>query len=291
MSTACWHDGRVLAILGGSGAAVMWAASTLCSSRSSRMIGPASVLAWMMLVGLVVVAPAIVAAGRPAGLDGGAAGWLAVSGVGNVVGLFLEYRALRLDLVGVVTAIASTEGAIAALISLSSGESLAPTTSLALAVIAVGIFLAGLPPAGERSRRAAFRPLLYALGAAVSFGWSLYATGHVGTELPVAWAVLAPRLAGAVAVALPLLLASRLRLTKRAVPLVVASGLLEVAGFASFVWGAKHGLAVSAVLSSQFAAVSAVAAYLLFGERLTRGRLVGVGTVAVGVAVLSALQT
>ena len=93
-----------------------------------------------------------------------------------------------------------------------------------------------------------------------------------------------------IAVTLPLVVASRLRLTRRAAPLVVASALFEVIGFASFAWGARHGLAVSAVLASQFAAISAVVAYLLFGERLTRGRVLGVATVAVGVAVLSALQ-
>jgi drug/metabolite transporter (DMT)-like permease len=280
----------MLAILGGSGAAVMWAAATLCSSRSSRMIGAASVLAWMMLVGLIAIAPAVAAAGRPEALDAGAAGWLVVSGLGNIVGLFLEYRGLRLGLVGVVTAIASTEGAIAAVISISAGERLSPATAVVLAVIALGIFLAGLPPAAERRSRAAFRPVLYAVGAATAFGCSLYATGHVGAELPIAWAVLPPRLAGVVAVALPLLVASRLRLTRRAVPLVVASGLCEVVGFASFAWGARHGLAISAVLASQFAAVSAVAAYFLFGERLTRGRTIGVATVAVGVAALTALQ-
>jgi len=280
----------MLAILGGSGAAVMWAAATLCSSRSSRMIGAASVLAWMMLVGLAAVGPLVAVEGRPAALDAGAVGWLAVAGLGNVCGLFFEYRGLRLGLVGVVTALASTEGAIAALISVGAGEHLAPATGLALAVIALGIFFAGLPPEAERVSRSAFRPALYGLAAAGSFGVSLYATGHVGSELPLVWAVLPPRLAGVIGVALPLVLASRLRLTRRALPLVVASGLMEVVGFASFTWGARHGLAVSAVLASQFAAISAVAAYVLFGERLSRGRALGVATVALGVAALSAFQ-
>jgi drug/metabolite transporter (DMT)-like permease len=281
----------MLAILGGSGAAVMWAAATLCSSRSSRMIGAASVLAWMMIVGLAVVGPLAAFEGKPDALDGGSIGWLAVSGLGNVVGLLLEYRGLRLGLVGVVTALASTEGAIAALISVGAGEHLAPARGLALAGIALGIFLAGLPPAEERSGRAAFRPVFYGLAAAAAFGVSLYATGHVGTELPVAWAVLPPRLAGVIGVAIPLVVASHLQLTRPALPLVVASGLMEVVGFASFTWGARHGLAVSAVLASQFAAISAVVAYVLFGERLSQGRVLGVATVAVGVAALSALQT
>jgi drug/metabolite transporter (DMT)-like permease len=65
----------------------------------------------------------------------------------------------------------------------------------------------------------------------------------------------------------------------------------EVAGFASFALGARDGVAVAAVLASQFAAVAGVAAYVLFRERLTRVQLAGVVTIVVGVAVLTALQT
>ena len=42
---------NVTAILGGLGAAALWATATLCSSRSSRMLGSRVVLAWVMLVG------------------------------------------------------------------------------------------------------------------------------------------------------------------------------------------------------------------------------------------------
>jgi drug/metabolite transporter (DMT)-like permease len=44
------------------------------------------------------------------------------------------------------------------------------------------------------------------------------------------------------------------------------------------------------VLSSQFAALSGIAAYFLFGERLTRLQLAGVCTIVAGVAALSALR-
>jgi len=73
-------------------------------------------------------------------------------------------------------------------------------------------------------------------------------------------------------------------------PFVVLSGLCEVAGFALFTVASRHGIAVSAVLASQFAALAAVAAYLLFGERLARVQLAGVASIVVGVGVLSALQ-
>ena len=48
---------RVTAILGGLAAAALWAAATLASSRSSRMLGSRVVLGWVMLVGCVVGLP------------------------------------------------------------------------------------------------------------------------------------------------------------------------------------------------------------------------------------------
>jgi drug/metabolite transporter (DMT)-like permease len=83
---------------------------------------------------------------------------------------------------------------------------------------------------------------------------------------------------------LPLALTGRLRLTRAAAPLVVTGGVCEVLGFASFALGARDGLAVAAVLASQFAALAGLAAFLLFCERLSRMQLSGVAIVAVGVA-------
>ena len=126
--------------------------------------------------------------------------------------------------------------------------------------------------------------------AALTFGTSLYATGRAGSELPSAWVVLSARLLGSIALFLPLAFAGRLHLTRRAAPLIVTSGVCEVVGFFSYTAGARHGIAVAAVLSSQFASIAGVAAYVLFGERLSRVQLAGVCTVVLGVALLSALR-
>ena len=53
---------------------------------------------------------------------------------------------------------------------------------------------------------------------------------------------------------------------------------------------AQDGIATAAVLSSQFAAIAAVVAFFLFGERLTRVQVVGVVVIAIGVATLSVLR-
>jgi drug/metabolite transporter (DMT)-like permease len=282
----------VLAILGGIGAAAAWAVSILCSSRSSRMIEPMAVVAWVMLVGLVVTAPLAAATGIPSNLHGAPLAWLTLAGVGNVAGLIVNYAALRIGQVSLVAPIVSTEGAIAALISVFAGQSLGASVGLTLLVIAVGVGLASVPSPDTAVHAAARHPTAVLLAglAAISFGASLYATGRAGATLPASWVVLSARLVGAVALALPLALSRRLRLTAAAVPLVVASGLAEVAGFYSYTFGSRHGLAIAAVLSSQFAVIALAASYALFGERLSRVQLFGVGCVIVGVAALSALR-
>ena len=285
-----------MAILGGLGAAVAWAVTLLCTSRATRMIGSGSVLAWVMLVGFCIVVPWAALAGVPDELDRGSAAWLLVAGLGNIVGLLLVYTALREGKVGIVGPIVSTEGAIAALLAVLAGEELALGSAAMLAVIAVGIALAAttadssdaseVASAVDRARSV---PVI-ALVAACSFGTSIYATARASADLSIAWAVAPPRVLGVLLVFVPLVATSRLRVTRPSVPLVVTAGIAEVVGFALFAVGSRHGVAVAAVLASQFAAIAAVAAYFLFNERLTRLQLAGVATIVTGVAILTALQ-
>jgi drug/metabolite transporter (DMT)-like permease len=283
----------VLAIVGGLGAALVFATVTLCNSRSSRMIGPAQLLAWVMLIGLVITAPLAFGRGIPDGLDAESGVWMAVAGVGNVAGLLFAYSALRIGKVGIVAPLVSTQGAIAALIAIIAGEQVGADVAVLLAVIAIGISLAAIAPPEEAAGEAkpeGRRAVGYSVAAAVAIGWSLYAIGRVSVALPVVWALLPSRVIGVAVVTVPLALRSGLRMTREALPLVLVAGVFEVAGFALFALGARHGIAVSAVLSSQFAAIAAIAAYVLFRERLSPIQLAGVAVIVAGVGTLSGIQ-
>jgi drug/metabolite transporter (DMT)-like permease len=279
------------AILGGLGAAAVFATATLLSSRSTRMIGPPSVLAWVMLIGFAIVIPWAAVEGVPDGLDGPTVGWLAVAGVGNVLGLLLAYTGLRVGKVGVVAPIVSTQGAIAAVIAALAGEEIAAGVGVTLAVVALGILLAS-SSRDPADTGLAPTPIVaaYALGAAVSFGFTLYATARASADLPVIWALVPARIAGVILFAVPLIVTARLRLTRSALPLVVAGGIAEIVGFALFALGSRHGIAVAAVLAAQFGAIAAVAAFLLFRERLARIQIAGVALIVAGISTLSVLQ-
>jgi drug/metabolite transporter (DMT)-like permease len=279
------------AILGGLGAAATWAVSTLSTSRSAKLVPPSSVLACVMLIGAVLTAPLALAGGVPSGLDARALAWLVTSGLVNLVGLQFAYTALRVGKVGVVSPITSTQGAVAAVMAVAAGEAIEPGAGLMLAVIATGVALASLSSAtdgidGTDDRRGA----VLAMASAALFGFGLYAIGHVSDGLPVVWVLFVPRLVGVIALTLPLAVLGRLRMTRRALPFVLLSGVCEVLGLAAFSLGSRDSIAVTAILSSQFAALAAIGAYLLFDERLRRVQVAGVVAIVVGVAVLTGLQ-
>ena len=275
-------------VIGGLVAALMWGSSTAIASRSTRLIGSQQVLAWVMLTGLaimVVVAPA--AEGRPHVSAHGLA-WALLGGTAAVAGLGLVYAALRIGKVGVVAPIASTEGGLAAVFAAALlGQRPSGEVVVALAVIAVGVVIVTF-----RGRIAdlQLRPALMAFTAASVFGVGLVASSQAGRSIGPFWTILIARVVGVAIVVVPMLLSRRLALPGLALWMVVFSGFAEVAGFMGYVIGARHGVAVPAILASQFAAVAAIISFVAYGERLTRTQIGGVVVIAVGVAAVAVLR-
>jgi drug/metabolite transporter (DMT)-like permease len=277
-----------------------------------------------MLVGLVLVIPPTAVLASPSGLSPAVVGLLVAAGATNVVGLLVEYVAFRRGKVGLVTAIASTEGMVAAVISAVAGARLSLTTGLLLGLVTLGVAVAAASPdvdapadeerlaapadeerpcapadeerpaegaadgASPRRRRLPWGVL--AVSTALLFGVSLYTTGRAGEQVSLLWTVVPARVFGSALVAAPLTARRRLRLTRRALPLVVAAGAAEVLGVLSYALGARHDLPVAAVLSAQFAALTAVAAYFIHGQRLSRRQLAGLAAVVAGVTLLAAVS-
>jgi drug/metabolite transporter (DMT)-like permease len=281
----------VTAILGGAGAALAWAAATLCAARSSRAIGSTAALAWVMAFGMIVLVPLLAISPLPH-INGTTATWLTLSGIANIAGLLLLYSALGTGRVGVVAPIVAAEGGVTAVIAMLSGQGVDAAHAAALLVVIAGVVVVARRPddgATEGSAPAG-RAVLLATAAALVFGLGLYTTARSGSRVPDAWAVLPPRLIGVLVITLPLAVRGTLRLPREIVPVAVLGGCFEVAGFLSYAGGAPHGIAIAAVLGSLTGAVAAGFARVIHHERLTRLQLGGVALLTSGVAVLSALQ-
>ncbi len=309
----------MIAIVGGLGAATLWAAATLASSRSSRMIGSRVVLAWIMIIGSIVGLPLALATGVPTEVSGEAYVLMAIAGASYSGGLYLAYRALTVGKVSIVAPIVATEGALAAVLAIILGDPLALGSVVVLALIAGGVVLSSMEPArpdvpagdieltadaieGPAPQRGSYaasampqgpdtrQAVLLSIGSAMIFAIGLVATGMAASLVAPIWVAVSSRLVGLVLVALPLLLQRRLTMTRAVLPLVVLSGAAEVLGSTLSAWGATDSIAIVAVLGSQFAAIAAVAAFLLFKERLSQRQTLGVGIIVAGVTALAILQ-
>jgi drug/metabolite transporter (DMT)-like permease len=283
------HEALALtALVGGLLAAACFTAALLASTRSARMIGAGPTLGGVMLFGLALAVPiAALTVGdtRPTAAQ---VPYLLIAGLGNVLGLGCEYIALRTGKVGVVGALAASEGAIAAVLAVIAGESLAGVETIGVAVVGFGVIMASLGRDPDTvDPRAATRAIVFGGLAGLAFGASLYATGRIGADLAAGWAVLPPRIVGVILITIPLAATGRFRVTRAALPFIVVAGAGEVGGFLAVGWGASESIAVTSALAAQFATAAAIIAWLALGERLGRVQWIGIAAVAVGVVFLA----
>jgi hypothetical protein len=282
----------VSSIVFGLAAAVAVTVSLLCSSRSIRLLGSTSVLAWVMLVGLLVTLSFALLDLPKMHPTAGQVWLLLFIGASNVGGLLLTFAALRLGKVGMVMPIIATEGAISASVSAARGERLGHLAWACLVVVVVGVVVAAMAPdPSPLSHERQSLSVLIAVTAALVLGTGTYATGHLASRIPLSWLVLPPRLVGVVVLAVPMLAARRLRMTRAAFPLVVASGVAEVLFFVLFALGARHSIAVTSVLAAQFSVMGPATAYVLFRERLGLQQKLGAAFLILGVTGLALVHS
>jgi len=286
----------MIPILAGLLTALAFAISTIVSARASRIAGALVTVAGAMFVGLVIVLPFALLATPISTAAPDTLVFATLAGAANVGGLLLAYTAYRVGTVGVVSTIASTEGAIAAVIAVLAGEQLAAGAGPILGLIAVGVVLAATGGGGEVeegvriSRSRSLRAAGLAALAATMFGSSLYLTGLVSGSLPTSWVLLPARAVGTLLIGVPILIAGRRPVPRAAIPYIVVCGIVEVAGYTLFTLGAQVDIAITAVLASMFAPIAAIAAFVLFQERLARRQVAGIALTVTGIALLGFLS-
>jgi drug/metabolite transporter (DMT)-like permease len=268
--------------------ALMWTNSNLCSARSVRYIPQYSVVAWVTLVGLIVTIPFAVIGGVPAGLTAGVIAGLSLVGVCVVVGLVFLYGAFRVGKVSVVSPIAAAEGAVAAVLAGVFGEPIGTVRAAMLVLIVVGVVLSALAPdPAPIDHEQPIKAAVLAFGSACFFGLGIFLTGRFSADLPLAWVLMVPRIAGCLVLFVPLLVTGKLQLTRSAVPFVSATGVSEVLGYFFLGLGSRLSIAITAVMASQVATFTVLGGRILFGERLGRLQILGIVIVITGVTGLA----
>jgi drug/metabolite transporter (DMT)-like permease len=280
----------VIGVLLATFTACTWGSISVLEARVSRALGGPSALAWIFGTGLVVILPIALIHGIP-DASAGAWAWAMVSSVCSLAGLAMMFTALQYGRVGLVTATMSSQGAFAAIYAAIGGQALHPLSLVAIAVSAAGTFVligsGGAPIALPRERRG----ILLSLGAACFTGLSLFSASRGGAGIGADWVVACVRASSLALVLVPLAAKRRLKSPRGVMrPMLIAS-VAEVAAFGAYIAASDRiGVAVPAVIASQFALIAATVGWFVLGERLGARQLTGAGAILAGVTALTILQ-
>ena len=274
----------VLAALFALSAAAAWGSGDFAGGLASRRIGAFRAVLVGYTVGLFALTTVALARGErlppPADLL-----WGAAAGLTAVVGLGFLMRGFSEGRMGIVAPVSAVLGASTPVIFAALTEGMPRTLQL----VGFGVALAGLWLL-SRPQSHGGRPggLGVALLAGVGFGAFFVALDQVGAGA-VFWPLVAGRLA-AVAVMVPLALARRRPIVPRGAPLrlLVLAGALDAGGNLFFLLASQTGrLDVTAVLASLYPAVTALLAWLIAGEHMTRRQVLGAAAAIVAIVLIT----
>lgn len=253
---------------------------------AGRRSSPPSVALSVELVGLVAVPLAFWL--LPARWDLGLIGYTFLGGMIGSFGLILFYRAMALNLIGIVSPIT---GVIAASIPaaagvLFAGERLhvAQVVGIFAGLVAIGLINGPTPPSGQGARLA----VGMAIVAGVAFGL-FFILFHAGSPAGVP-AFLTGRLGSAI-VSLGFALVTRVPFIpkRQTLRLIGFAGTLDGIGVVFYMYATLFGLlSISAVLTSFYPAFTVLCARVFLHERLTLLQTFGAATAVVAIALIAA---
>ncbi|MGA0121807.1 MAG: EamA family transporter [Gaiellales bacterium] len=278
-----------MGILIGLASAILWGAAGVFGGLAARRLGGFRTIAFGMLAGLAVALPLALATGTPGRTDPAALAAVAAVAAFGLVGLFLVYAAMRRGSISVVAPISATYGGVAALLAIATGE---PTSPFAIGGLALAVLGAVLAARGDSSAPGATRgdlrvAALLAGGAAVLWGIQLWLGAQVQDEVGPVWIAAGMRIAGVIAISIPVLARAPRVVDRRALPLAMVAGVGEVFGFTLYLVASGYGVAQAAVLTGQYGTVAALIGVFVLKERLQRVQVIGVGLIVIAVVLLA----
>jgi drug/metabolite transporter (DMT)-like permease len=216
--------------------------------------------------------------------------YAALAGLAETIGVAALYRGLASGVMSIVAPVAATAPVIPVLVGVALGELPSAVQGAGIALAAAGIVVtAWQPRSGELARPAVAASVAFGLLTALGFG-SFYVAMDAASEGEIPWALMVARLtAVTVFIGAILLTRSRIAMRRADVPLIVAIGVLVIAGDSMYATASTHGLlSVVAVLSTLYPVVTIALARAFLNERVERQQRAGIGMCLGGVVAISA---
>jgi drug/metabolite transporter (DMT)-like permease len=276
----------LLGAAAGLAAAASWGAGDFGAGIATKRLPAMVVLLGSQLVGLAGALVAMALLGEPLPVPADAA-WAAVAALFGAVGLTALYRALADGRMGIVAPITGLlTAAIPVAIGIATAGLPEPVRLVGFGLALVAIVLVSLVDDDTTGRDG----LLLAIVAGVCFGLYTACVGQI--EGGVFGPLLVSR-ATASAVVLAIVLARRTPVRAlaagepRLVRLIVAVGVLDLVGNATFLVAAQaSGLALAAVLGSLYPVSTVILAAVVLREPVGRLHAVGIATAALATVLI-----
>ena len=278
-------EGSLGAVVFGLASALSWGAGDFSGGMASKRAPLLGVILLGHAVGLVLlIGLALLWAEQiPASAD---MAWGAAAGLAGVLGIAALYRGLAVGRMGLVAPVSAVLTAAIPVVFGTLIEGLPGVLKLAgFALALVGVWL--IAGAGEDAHGR--DGLGLALLAGGGFGLFFILIHRAGASATF-WPLAAARSASVLLI-LAMVLARRNSIwapPRRALPLVLLSGMLDVGGNAFLVLAGQAGrLDVAAILSSLYPASTVLLATLLLGERVSRVQAAGIAAVLAAIALIA----
>ncbi|MGO9308556.1 MAG: EamA family transporter [Spirochaetia bacterium] len=268
--------------------ALMYGAGDFCGGLAARKMPVLTVLLFSQLVGILVAVTAALAFRQP--LPGPAdLLWGAAAGICGAAGLASLYSALARTPVAVASPVAAVTGAaIPVVLGLVIGERPGSLAWVGIALAAPAIVLLAAGPAAHAQKGAARRGAFLGTAAGIGFGMFFFTISRTSSGSGL-WPLAAARLSTVSLVAVVALLSrSTLRPSREGFSIVLLSGALDMGANIAFLLASRRGLlSITAVITSLYPGPTVLLAVLVFRERLTLPRALGLVLALAGVACIS----
>jgi drug/metabolite transporter (DMT)-like permease len=281
-----------MAVLLGLAVAVAYGAADFLGGMATKRSALASVLVTAQLVGLPVLLVLLpLAGGSPtpkALLFGG------LAGMAGGLGIACLYRGLAIGRMTVVAPVTAVGAAVLPVgWGLATGERPSPVALAGVAIALVAVVLVSRPPQEPVARAAHVAagrtPLVLAVVSGIGFGFVfiLLAESGDGTGL---WPLVATRAVSVTMLGVVALLTrQRLRASRDVLPTIVAAGVLDMTANVLYLLASRRGLlALVAVLSALYPAITVLLARVVLTERIGRLQLGGIVLTGAGVVMIAA---
>ncbi len=252
-------------------------------SRRAPLLG---VVALTQIVGMFAALAVAIARHEPLP-QGPDLFWSMATGVVGVVGITSLYRGLAVGRMGVVAPTTGVVGAVIPVVVGFATEGLPPASAiLGIAVALVAVVLVTRAPGHDDGRPSGVR---WALVAGLAIGAFNVFVGQISPAGAFGPLVVIRLVQTAIMAVVIVAWRQPYRMESSIVPKVVAIGLLDMAGNATYILATQTGqLAIAAVLSSLYPVMTVVLAVTVLRERITRSHLVGIALTALAIALITA---